>query len=172
MDGILELIKNRQSTRAYNGDKISEDQLLKILEAGRLSPSARNTQPWKFYATYNPKLLADISASFDAIGRNLFVKNASAVIAITEEPLPDGIEMRRRYAEYDIGMAIMQMCLEAESIGVASCILGTYNEDDIKTIFDIPSDKSVAMVICFGISAESAVRPKNRRSCDDVFVIR
>ncbi|MBQ1934064.1 MAG: nitroreductase family protein [Clostridia bacterium] len=172
MEGILDLIRSRQSTRAYTGEHISEDQLLNILEAGRLSPSARNTQPWKFYATRDSKLLTELSASFDSIGRNLFVKNASAVIAITEEPLPDGIEMRRRYAEYDIGMAILQMCLEAESVGVASCILGTYNEDDVKRIFDIPAEKTVAMVICLGISADSAVRPKNRKDCDEVFVIR
>lgn len=172
MDGILELIKTRQSARCYTGEPISEEKLKLILEAGRLAPSARNTQPWRFYATRNTELLQKLGDSFESIGRNLFVKDAAAVIAITEEPLPDGIEMRRRYAEYDIGMAIMQLCLEAESLNIGSCILGTYNEEDIKTILDIPSDRSVAMVICLGASAEPSVRPKKRKDFDEAIVIR
>lgn len=172
MEGILDLIRTRQSARAYTGDAISPEKLRLILEAGRLSPSARNTQPWRFYATRNEALLARLGESFGALGRNLFVKDASAVIAITEEPLPEGIEMKRRYAEYDIGMAIIQICLEAESIGVGSCILGTYCEEDVKSILEIPEDRSVAMVICLGISAEPAVRPKKRKDFDEAIVIR
>ncbi len=171
MDGILELIKARQSTRSYTGQTIESDALMLILEAGRLSPSARNTQPWHFYATQKKELLEKIGDSFTTLNRNLFVKDAAAIIAITEEPLPDGIEMRRRYAEYDIGMAIMQMCLEAESLGVASCILGTYCENDIKNILEIPSERNVAMVICLGISAEDAVRPKKRKDINETITI-
>ena len=172
MEGILDLIRTRQSTRSYTGEAISADKLMLILEAGRLSPSARNTQPWRFYATQRPELMNKLGVSFDALQRNLFVKDASAVIAITEEPLPEEIEMRRRYAEYDIGMAIMQICLEAESLGVATCILGTYNEGDVKEILDIPADRSVAMVICLGVSAEDGVRPKKRKDSDEAIVIR
>ena len=161
MEGILDLIRTRQSARAYTGEAISAEKLALILEAGRLSPSARNTQPWRFYATQNDALLKRLGESFSKLGRNLFVNDAAAVIAITEEPLPNGIEMKRRYAEYDIGMA-----------GVGSCILGTYCEEDVKSILDIPSDRSVAMVICLGISAEPSVRPKNRKALDEAIVIR
>ena len=172
MDGILKLISSRQSDRAYTGETISSEKLMLILEAGRLSHSARNTQPWRFYATMKRELLEDISNSFEKLGRNLFVKDAAAIIAITEEPLPEGISMHRRYAEYDIGMAIMQICLEAESLGVGSCILGTYNEFDIKNILEIPEDRKVAMVICLGVSAEPSVRPKKRKDFNEAVVIR
>ena len=172
MDDILELLRERHSTRAYSGQLVSDEQLLKILEAGRLAPSARNTQPWKLYATNKQKLISELGASFERIGRNLFVGDCGAVVAITEEPLPEGIAMKRRYAEYDIGMCIMQICLEAHSIGVASCILGTYDEADVKRVFDIPDDRSVAMVICLGTSAEPEPRPKNRKAVTETFVIR
>ena len=48
---ILELINKRHSTRSYTGEFVDDERLIKILEAGRLSPSARNTQPWKLYAS-------------------------------------------------------------------------------------------------------------------------
>ncbi len=172
MNGILDLIKTRQSARSFTGEEISTEKLMLILEAGRLAPSARNTQPWRFYATQNRDLLNKLGESFSKIGRNLFVIDASAVIAITEEPLPEGVEMRRRYAEYDIGMAIMQICLEAEALGVGSCILGTFCEEDVKSILEIPVDRNVAMVICLGVSAEECIRPKMRKDFDEAVIIR
>lgn len=169
---ILELINTRHSTRSYTGEIVDNERLIKILEAGRLSPSARNTQPWKLYASVRSDVIKKINESFIALGRNLFFKNAGGVIAITEEPLPDGLTMSRRYAEYDIGMCIMQICLEAESVGVGTCILGTFDEKAVKSALDIPEEKSVAMVICLGISAEDSVPAKNRKSFDDAVVIR
>lgn len=169
---ILELINKRHSTRSYTGELVDDERLIKILEAGRLSPSARNTQPWKLYASVKKDILDSINTSFEALGRNLFFKNAGCVIAITEEPLPEGLTMSRRYAEYDIGMCIMQICLEAESLGVGTCILGTFDEAAVKTALDIPADRSVAMVICLGISAEDSIPLKNRKSFEDTVVIR
>ncbi|MBR2454199.1 MAG: nitroreductase family protein [Clostridia bacterium] len=169
---ILELIKTRHSTRSYTGETVDNERLFKILEAGRLSPSARNTQPWKLYASTNKEILDAINVSFQALGRNLFFKNAGGVIAITEEPLPEGLTMSRRYAEYDIGMCIMQICLEAESLGIGTCILGTFDEGAVKSALGIPAEKSVSMVICLGISAEQSVPEKNRKSFDDTVAIR
>jgi nitroreductase len=70
---ILDLINKRHSTRSYTGEVVDNDRLLKILEAGRLSPSARNTQPWKLYASVNKDILDSINTSFEALGRNLFL---------------------------------------------------------------------------------------------------
>jgi nitroreductase len=45
---VLEAIKKRQSVRSYQDKEIPEGILQQILEAGRLAPSAKNNQPWKF----------------------------------------------------------------------------------------------------------------------------
>jgi len=167
MSDILDIIRSRQSTRAYTGKLVDNELLKKILEAGRLSPSARNTQPWTIYCTSRKEVIYELGAGFAAIGRNLFVKDCGAFIAIVEEPLPEELKMHRRYAEFDIGMCIMQICLEAESLGVSSCILGSYDEDSVKAVLGIPKDKSVAMVIALGYASDPAVRPKARKSFDE-----
>jgi len=172
MSDILGLINNRHSVREFDGRPVEREALNKILEAGRLSPSARNTQPWKLYCAASSDFVAYTAQAIMVTGKNMFCADAGAFIAITEEPLPDGVTMARRYAEYDIGMCIMQMCLEAESLGVGSCILGTYSEEAVKCALDIPFDRTVSMVIAFGYSAEKSTRQKNRKSFEDSVVIR
>lgn len=171
MSDILDLIRCRQSTRAYTDRLVDSVLLEKILEAGRLSPSARNTQPWTLYCTSRAEVINALGDGFDAIGRNLFVRDCGAFIAIVEEPLPENLKMHRRYAEFDIGMCIMQMCLEAESLGVSSCILGSYDEESVKDVLGIPTDKSVSMVIALGYASDSTVRPKSRKSFDEAIKI-
>ena len=44
-----EIVDNRRSARLFADDEVSKEQLLSIISSGRLAPSARNRQPWKFY---------------------------------------------------------------------------------------------------------------------------
>lgn len=74
---LLDLIKNRKSVREYKEQKISHDDLKKILEAGYYAPSWMNVQPWKFIAIENQEtkdLLCELSS------RQPHVKNAAALI--------------------------------------------------------------------------------------------
>ena len=65
---LLKLINNRQSDRAYISTPVEREKLERILEAGRLAPSACNSQPWKFIVVDNPELKNKI-ADFD--GRDI-----------------------------------------------------------------------------------------------------
>lgn len=55
---FIELCKQRESCRSYTDEQVSDEALRTIVEAGRLAPSACNSQPWKFYvvtATNTPQ---------------------------------------------------------------------------------------------------------------------
>ena len=45
---IIEAIRARRSIRSYKIRSIEEEKLERVLDAGRLAPSARNLQDWKF----------------------------------------------------------------------------------------------------------------------------
>ena len=60
---VLEVIKRRRSTRAFLKDPVPENILNEIIEAGRLAPSASNTQLTSFYVITNPEKLAEIKAA-------------------------------------------------------------------------------------------------------------
>jgi len=83
----LDLINKRQSDRAYIDKPIEEEKQERILEAGRLAPSACNAQPWRFIVVNNPELknkIADCTSS-KILGMNHFTKQAPVHIVIIEE---------------------------------------------------------------------------------------
>jgi len=61
MNTLLELVKSRQSDRAYLDKPVEMEKLDRILEAARLAPSACNAQPWKFIVVINPEKRSQIA---------------------------------------------------------------------------------------------------------------
>ncbi len=76
---MLELIRLRQSDRKYSNIPVEKDKLDRIIEAGRMSPSACNAQPWKFIIVDEPELIEKIAeaASAKLLGMNAFVATGS-----------------------------------------------------------------------------------------------
>lgn len=169
---FLQLVQNRHSVRQYTGEPIPHEKLERILEAGRLAPSARNSQPWRFYCAESRSAVDDTVKAILMSGRNAFTEKCGAIIAITEEPIPSEPAMRRRFAEYDIGMAVMQICLAAEALGVGSCILGLYSEEGVKCALSIPEDRQVALLVALGVPDEISVREKTRKPASETVVYR
>jgi nitroreductase len=84
---ILELITTRQSDRKYSKKPVEKEKLERILEAGRMAPSACNAQPWKFIVVNEPKLLGEIAeaASAKLLRMNIFVDQAPLMIIVVRE---------------------------------------------------------------------------------------
>lgn len=168
--GILDLLKSRQSTRAFGKRKVEEEKLRLICEAGRLSPSARNSQPWSFILALSDEQVRLVGECTRAGGRNTFTENASAFVIIVEEEneAAFGGKPHRYFAEMDIGMAVMCMTLEAESIGVSSCILGAFDEAALKSLCSLDEDRSIKLVIALGYAEDGyELREKKRKDFDD-----
>ena len=84
---MLEIITSRQSDRKYSDKPVEKEKLERIIEAGRLAPSACNAQPWKFIVVTDPDLLKKVAkaASAKLLGMNTFVEQAPLMIVIVRE---------------------------------------------------------------------------------------
>lgn len=169
---ILELIKSRQSDRKYSDQKIEKDKLDRIIEAGRMSPSACNAQPWKFIIVTEPGLLLKIAdaASAKLIGMNGFVSQAPVLlVVIREEPNMTskigGTIKNKDYSLIDIGIASENICLQAKAEGIGSCMIGWFDEKLVRKILDIPKAKRVELIITLGYSL-SDEREKKRKAAE------
>jgi nitroreductase len=166
---ILELITGRQSDRKYSDKKVEKDKLERILEAGRMAPSACNAQPWKFVVADEPELLVKIAdaASASLIGMNKFVGQAPLIIVIVREN-PNfssrvGATIKNKdYSLIDIGIASENICLQAEAEGLGSCMIGWFDERLIKKLLGIPRSKRVELLITIGYPL-SEQREKKRK---------
>lgn len=172
--GILDCIKARQSCRAFSQKMIEEEKLRLICEAGRLSPSARNSQPWSFILATSEKQVSLVGECTRHGGKNAFTENAAAFIVIVEEENESafGGKPHRYFAEMDIGMAVMCMILEAQSLGVSSCILGAFNEPALREVCSLDDDKNIKLVIALGYAEDGyEQRDKIRKDFDETVKI-
>ena len=165
MENFLELARQRQSDRSFEpGRTIERDKLERILEAGRLAPSACNGQPWHFTVITDSELLPAVGKATSSLGMNKFVKDASALVLVTHEStnitskLGCGIK-DKDFPMMDLGIASAYITLAAEDEGIGSCILGWFDEKKIKQLTGIPDKKRLMLIIALGYAA----KPKRKK---------
>lgn len=174
---LHELIKKRQSDRGYSDKPVEQDKLDRILQSGRLAPSACNAQPWKFIVVTDPDIRQKVAeaATAKALGMNTFVTQAPVLIVIVREKpnftsKAGSIIKDKDYSVMDIGIASGYMALQACAEGLGSCLLGWFNEKLVKKILGIPSGKRVELIITVGYSTKEP-REKKRKPHAEVFSV-
>jgi nitroreductase len=170
----LELIKHRQSDRAYSDKPVEKDTIERIAEAGRLAPSACNSQPWKFIIVDDPGLLRQLAeAALEKLtGMNAFVRQAPVEIVVVREKANMSSRIgatikKRDYSLIDIGIASENICLQAAAEGLGSCMIGWFDEKMVKKILKIPAAKRVELLITIGYPAKET-REKKRKPFSEV----
>ena len=171
---IFDLIISRQSDRKYSDRQVEKEKLGRIIEAGRMAPSACNAQPWKFIVVTESGLIAKVAeaASAKLIGMNGFVGQAKVIIVLVREQ-PNlsskvGATIKNKdYSLIDIGIATENICLQAKAEGIGSCIIGWFDEGEIRKLLSIPKSKRVEVLITLGYSL-SDQREKRRKPLEEV----
>ena len=176
---FLEMMRNRRSCRAYDPAKtVSREELLKIVEAGRLTPSGCNSQPWKFIVVDSPEAkekLCDAVVLKNGSTGAPWRHDVSAFIILVEQKanvMPMVAEYyndTQRFAPGDIGAACMNMCHEAYCLGLDTCIIGMNDQDKMEKYFGIPHGCTARMVLAIGHAANpDAPLNKVRKSLEEV----
>jgi nitroreductase len=166
---LLELIKSRQSDRKYSDKPIEKEKLERIVEAGRMAPSACNAQPWKFIVVTEADILAKLAEASSAklLGMNEFAGQATSMLVVIREQANltsrIGAQIKRKdYSLIDIGIASENICLQAEAEGLGSCMLGWFDEEKVRKTLGVPKTKRVELIITLGYSL-SEKREKRRK---------
>ena len=173
MESFLQLAASRQSDRSYDVSRTVEpEKLERILEAARLSPSACNAQPWKFVVVTDSQLAREVGKATTGLGMNKFAKDAPVHILVVEESMNItsflGAKIKDKYFPLiDIGIAAAHITLAAESEGLGSCILGWFDEKEIKKLVGIPMRKRLLLDIVIGYPVKDK-RKKSRKPKEKV----
>lgn len=175
---FLELVKRRESCRNFTGEPVDSAALKEIVEAGRLAPSACNSQPWKFFVVESGgERMEEMRRAAQIAGNNKFAAKASAFIVVFREK-PNYSErvgqvlFGREFSAIDIGLAVENIVLAAAEKGIGSCILGMFTESAVKECIGLGKrDKhKVELVIALGVPVATEPRPKKRKETSDIAV--
>jgi nitroreductase len=166
-----ELIKLRQSNRAYEDKAVEKEKIEQCLEAGRLSPSANNAQGWTFVTVDDAELKNRVAGSAYRLG-GAFVKQAPVIIVlVAEKPLfmsKFGSVLRKiDFSSLDMGIAATHICLQAADLGLGTCMLESFDEKSVKTLLNIPDNRRIALLITLGYPADIQ-RKKKRKKFNEI----
>ena len=175
---FLEIMQQRKSCRAFIPEKqVSREDLLKIVEAGRLSPSGCNSQPWKFIVIDSPEAkekLCDAIVFENGVTGAPWRHQVSAFIALVEQKakvMPfvfEHYQDTQRFAQGDIGAACMNMCHEAFSLGLGTCMIGVNDQEKMEKYFGIPHGSEVRIILAIGYAVDGSPVKKIRKNIEEV----
>ena len=175
---FLEIMRERKSCRAYDpSKKVTRDELLKIVEAGRLTPSGCNSQPWTFIVVDSPEAkekLCDALVLENNVSGAPWRHQVPAFILFVEQKarvmqcVVDHYGNTQRFAQGDLGAACMNMCHQAFSMGLSTCVIGMNDQKKMEKYFGIPEGNEVRLVLAIGHSAEKSSFAKVRKELKEV----
>ena len=143
---FLELAKERYSVRKMSPEKVKQEDLIKVLEAARLAPTAKNMQRQRLLVINTEEGIEKIK---ECTGCDF---GASTIIVISYE-MDDYInesEFSRKYGLIDTGIVATHMCLEATNLGLGTTMVGLFDRELIKEKFNIPAKYQPELLLPIG----------------------
>lgn len=161
------LIAERESIRTFSNKKISDKVLRRILEAGRLAPSAANKQPWSFLLVSSDEMKAKIHKAY----RGEWLREAPHILIVVGRQ-SEAWTRRDGYnsLETDLTIAMTHMILAAESESIATCYLAAFDEKILREALNLSDDEKVFAITPLGYTPEGFVKQgeKKRKAFDEV----
>ena len=153
------LIVNRWSPRALDiNDAITNEDLLAILEAARLAPSAFNEQPWRFiFGKRGEETFKQILSGLGEFNQ-MWAKNASALLLVTGAKQRSNGDAHPSY-QYDLGLAVSQGTFEAHHRGFVTHQMTGFSHDAMCQTFDLTTTEPV-VVVAIGKQADVEILPE------------
>jgi nitroreductase len=135
---FLEFASQRESCRSFSDKKVEKEALISCIKAAQLSPSACNSQPWRFIIVNNEQTCHQVSLAVQNGSVNKFTEKCPAFIVVLEQnaqlrqEVADAMGTHQYFAKIDIGLTSAHICFEAMSQGLSTCILGWVNQQKLK----------------------------------------
>jgi nitroreductase len=150
---VFDALRTLLAVRQYQDRPVPEATVQRIVEAGRLTGSAMNAQPWHFIVVQERETLRQLGR----LARSgPYVAQAALAIVVA-------VEKKSRFAVSDASRAIHSMMLAAWADGVGSNWVGFSGMDDVKALLKVPAALDVVAIVPFGYPAHPIGRGKKQR---------
>lgn len=173
---MMESIESRRSIRKYEQKPVDDEILVQMLEAGILAPSGSNTQPWHYIVIKSAEMKKKIAETSHNQEWMLSAPVYIVCVADVRSRIMDAgeiyIDENSELEEVkqiirDTSISMENIVLAAAGLGIGTCIVAWFRQEEIRPVLNIPSDKYVVAVITAGYAAE-APKPRPRKKVNEV----
>jgi nitroreductase len=160
---VLDAIKGRRSIRVFQEKDVSAETVEKLIDAARWAPSAGNIQPWEFIIVRKSEIKRKLAEV--AFGQS-FIEEAPVVIVVCADENRSsqgyGVRGKTLYCIQDTAAAIQNVHLAAYALGLGTCWVGAFREEEARKILKIPQGVRPVAIIPVGYAAEAPSLPSRR----------
>lgn len=149
---VFEAVQTVLAVRSYQDKPLPREVVRRIVEAGRLTGSSMNGQPWHFIVVENRETLRQLGS---LARTGLYIVQAPLAVAVAIDKTP--------YAVSDASRAIQSMILTAWAEGVGSNWVGFLGMEEVKALLGIPAELDLLGIIPFGYPTQVRSQGKKRR---------
>lgn len=164
---LFQAMQNRRSIRAYSDEVVSQEQLLQVLEAGRVAPSWENKQCWSYIVVSDPELKSRLGEAAHYNPDHSAYEKATYVLVLCANPRLSGNMESKPYYMTDAGITLQHVVLAATALGLGTCWVGWFKEEPIKELLGVPENMRVVAITPLGYPAENP-GPRPRKALDKI----
>jgi nitroreductase len=158
-----ELLKKRRSIRKYLASPVSDNDIKNVLEAARLAPSWGNRQCWQFIVVKEQGTKEKIAGE-----NRKWISEAPVIIAACADPSASGRKPGMDYFMLDVGIAFEHLVLAAANLGLGTCWIGAFDEEQVKVALGVPGDIRAVAFTPLGYPAEKKGDVSNRKLLQEI----
>jgi nitroreductase len=165
---FFECLASRRSIRAYKSDRIEDGKLERVLEAGRLAPTASNKQPFRVLVLSTEGREPEFRKIYD---KDWFV---AAPLVLLVCAVPDGAWVRKdgkNYADVDATIVMDHMVMAATSLGLGTCWIANFDAKAAREILKLEKDWEPLVFTPLGYPKETP-EPRPRKKLEDIVLRR
>ncbi len=149
---VFDAVRTVLAVRQFQGKPVPEPIVRQIVEAGHLTASSRNGQPWHFIVVENKETLRKLGALAPT---GPYIAQAPLAIVVAMEQSP--------FAVSDGSRAIQSMMLTAWAHGIGSNWVGFNNLKQVNPVLGIPEGIDILAIVAFGYPAKTIGKGQKKR---------
>lgn len=161
---IHPLLQSRWSPRAFASQSLPREQILRLLEAARWSPSGGNEQPWSFIVVTRDEgeVFAKTVGALNE-GNRVWAQQAPLLVIAVARLVRGDANQPNAWATYDLGQAVAHLTVQASAEGLAVHQMGGFSADALRELFAIPEEYAPMTAIAIGMIGDPESLPEQLR---------
>jgi nitroreductase len=160
MEGVLPVFLERWSPRSFTSRAVSTEDMKRIFEAARWSPSSSNEQPWRFIVGIQGTGTFDkIVSSLGGFNQAWAPKAPVLLLGVARKGFAKN-DAPNHYALFDLGAATAAITLQAAALGLATHQMGGFDQEIARTALGIPNEFAIGSVMALGYAGDAAALPE------------